>query len=854
MASTGPNYASSCVDGSGGVFSWTNPGNAAASDGSYATSFSNNDQTTNYLTWTGFGFSIPSGATIDGIVLEVGRLAQTTQVSDAGVYLVKGGSRVGVNRFNGVGIGGTLAIATYGSSSDLWGATWTDSDVNASNFGAAWSAVNSSLANRTVSVDYARITVYYTTGSGATASASALVGSGTLPAVSVAYGRAVAASALAGSGALPSATASVARTRAVNPLAGSATLPAPALHGDASSAASPFVGAGTLPAHAAGVSRTIAVASLSGSAACPAPIARVARTISASPLAGAGTLPAAVAGASRAVAAGPLAGSGTIRPAEILSDASRPVSAIAGAGVLPAAGASVARAVAVAALTGVGTLSGGAASGTANRPASTLAAPGSLPGVATQGSRTLAASPLVGAGTLPSAATSGDGLAAASPLTGAGGLPGVGSYSSRTIVVSPLAGSGTLPAAAARGATVKAASALAGSGGVGAAAGRGDCVAAAGPLAGASGLGLAHRAGAVNKAVAALAAPGTIPTPTPRVSRTRAVSALAGAGTLPAHRGIVGRSVAVAPLAGGAALVPIFPGNNGIVGASPLAGSGTLPAATPPAPGSILVRPLTASWISGRDTFTGVAGTDIRLHTSDVGGTWARHPAYPAGAAALTNAGRLRASASTTAVWLSSGPPSNPDYDVTFDAKVVTLPAKLWIEVAAVGRALATDDYYMLRLIWSDGLWAWQLCRVAAGMVINIAASYTPPGQPLQYASTATLRMRQDEISGLIDGVVRLGPVIDSGLAGSGAAGIRLVGAAPYAPVTGDGGGIHVDNWSAGGPGGVLGRARAYGTGGVPAIVTPLAGKGTLPSPGVFNSTEPYPGGYHHLQTPLVCM
>ncbi len=52
----------------------------------------------------------------------------------------------------------------HGGTGNLWGTTWAVSDINASNFGAAFSAKKASSAGaaQTVSVDHIRITVYYT--------------------------------------------------------------------------------------------------------------------------------------------------------------------------------------------------------------------------------------------------------------------------------------------------------------------------------------------------------------------------------------------------------------------------------------------------------------------------------------------------------------------------------------------------------------------------------------------------------------------------------------------------------------------------------------------------------------------
>ena len=56
-----------------------------------------------------------------------------------------------------------MTAAGYGTTSDLWGTTWTPADINASNFGVALSANSSGTgATRTASVDYIQITVTYT--------------------------------------------------------------------------------------------------------------------------------------------------------------------------------------------------------------------------------------------------------------------------------------------------------------------------------------------------------------------------------------------------------------------------------------------------------------------------------------------------------------------------------------------------------------------------------------------------------------------------------------------------------------------------------------------------------------------
>src|SRR3989304_4301936 len=78
FAQSGPNNGSafSNVAIAGSTSTWTNAGNAQTSDNSYAsntTSLATNGDYTDYLKATGFGFSVPVTASMDGIVIEVER-------------------------------------------------------------------------------------------------------------------------------------------------------------------------------------------------------------------------------------------------------------------------------------------------------------------------------------------------------------------------------------------------------------------------------------------------------------------------------------------------------------------------------------------------------------------------------------------------------------------------------------------------------------------------------------------------------------------------------------------------------------------------------------------------------------
>lgn len=174
MASSGPNYGTA-ADNGGGAFAWADPSNASAPDGSVATCSTSNDQVTNYLRWTSLGFAVPAGATVDGVVLEILASGTATTLSDSDVYLLKAGSQSGVNKAAHSPLPASATLFSYGGASDLWGATLTPSDVNDAGFGAEARYTTPSLGSRTVSVDYGRLTVYYTPSGGGGQPSSAAI-------------------------------------------------------------------------------------------------------------------------------------------------------------------------------------------------------------------------------------------------------------------------------------------------------------------------------------------------------------------------------------------------------------------------------------------------------------------------------------------------------------------------------------------------------------------------------------------------------------------------------------------------------------------------------------------------------
>jgi hypothetical protein len=147
-----------------GTVAWTNPGNALSSNGSYATAPVGDTTTTNYLQCVGYGFTIPTGASINGITVSVERSSTNTGTQDAAVRTVKAGVIGTTDRSTATAYPTTDTYEAHGGAADLWGTSWTAADVNNANFGAAFASQKPGTAggSRTISVDHIEITVDYT--------------------------------------------------------------------------------------------------------------------------------------------------------------------------------------------------------------------------------------------------------------------------------------------------------------------------------------------------------------------------------------------------------------------------------------------------------------------------------------------------------------------------------------------------------------------------------------------------------------------------------------------------------------------------------------------------------------------
>lgn len=155
-----------------GSYAWSNPSYSQGSNNSYA-SFGVllglfGTATSNYLVVSNPGFTLPAGATICGITVDIersaGGLGLGASVTDQSVKIVKGGVIGGSEHASGTAWPGADAYASYGGSSDKWGLTWTAADINSSGFGVAVSGkLSTGLAGLFLSaqIDHIRIKVHY---------------------------------------------------------------------------------------------------------------------------------------------------------------------------------------------------------------------------------------------------------------------------------------------------------------------------------------------------------------------------------------------------------------------------------------------------------------------------------------------------------------------------------------------------------------------------------------------------------------------------------------------------------------------------------------------------------------------
>jgi hypothetical protein len=172
FSAAGTSAQTVATSGTAQNFVWTNPNNVQAADGNFATSLiTGSNKLTYNLDATNWGFQttnntlpnyIPPAGTINGIEVYV-KLRKTGigSIKDNKIILLKAGAEAGSNKARNT-LWPTLATdIKFGSNIDLWGTTWTASDLTNSGFGLRMVAKNRGSKDAQAEIDYIRIVLYF---------------------------------------------------------------------------------------------------------------------------------------------------------------------------------------------------------------------------------------------------------------------------------------------------------------------------------------------------------------------------------------------------------------------------------------------------------------------------------------------------------------------------------------------------------------------------------------------------------------------------------------------------------------------------------------------------------------------
>jgi hypothetical protein len=164
----------------GGTTNWTQSNSSTdlqtAGDGFYFTANMAGNAITNTVRAAFFGMSadVPAASIINGIQVDLitpTGLTGGASIVDQVVQLVKNpvsgsesaADRVGSNKASATAwptAGGS--VRSFGGPTDLWGTTWTASEVRSANFSVDISLKNTSSSSRIARIDQVLMTVYYT--------------------------------------------------------------------------------------------------------------------------------------------------------------------------------------------------------------------------------------------------------------------------------------------------------------------------------------------------------------------------------------------------------------------------------------------------------------------------------------------------------------------------------------------------------------------------------------------------------------------------------------------------------------------------------------------------------------------
>lgn len=173
MADTQTKFVGTVTSATPGTTDWNNISNLTADNntGGDLSAKIKGGSTTYHITATMNGnvFTIPSGATINGITVNVDVIDDLKDgpCGDSTILIIKGGTASGTDHKVVTDDWPTTAgIKSWGSTSDLWGLSWTNTDINATNFGIEIFLVEVDNVFTQLDLDYIQISIDYTPSGG----------------------------------------------------------------------------------------------------------------------------------------------------------------------------------------------------------------------------------------------------------------------------------------------------------------------------------------------------------------------------------------------------------------------------------------------------------------------------------------------------------------------------------------------------------------------------------------------------------------------------------------------------------------------------------------------------------------
>lgn len=142
---------------------WTNPTEGLVNDGVMTFNAGNLSQTeTDWLVISDFDVAI-SADSIVGIEVEVEyALGVDGEVLDGDVFLTKDGTNIAGSQKSLTATGGVFETNVFGGPTDLWGASWSEADVESAAFGACLGVlIGTGGGSFTIDVDIVRVKIYY---------------------------------------------------------------------------------------------------------------------------------------------------------------------------------------------------------------------------------------------------------------------------------------------------------------------------------------------------------------------------------------------------------------------------------------------------------------------------------------------------------------------------------------------------------------------------------------------------------------------------------------------------------------------------------------------------------------------